>query len=45
MGHIENDNVLVIFKSEAICSDCDSKGMCIVSGMTEKLIEIRYNKS
>lgn len=41
IDHIENDVVFVRILSKSACAACHSKGMCSVSEMTEKLVEVR----
>lgn len=40
IDHIEKDVVFVRILSKSACASCHSKGMCSVSEMTEKLVEI-----
>jgi sigma-E factor negative regulatory protein RseC len=41
IDHIENDTVFVRILSKSACAECHSKGLCSVSEMTEKLVEVR----
>jgi sigma-E factor negative regulatory protein RseC len=45
VDHIDGDAVYVRILSKSACAECHSKGMCGVSEMTEKLIEVKQNIS
>lgn len=45
IDHIEKDMVSVRILSKSACAACHSKGMCSISEMTEKLIEIHNSGS
>jgi len=45
IDRIGSDSVFVRILSKSACSACHSKGMCSVSEMTEKLIEVKHTGS
>lgn len=45
IDHISADSVFVRILSKSACAACHSNGICSVSEMTEKLVEVKANKS
>jgi len=43
IDHISADSVFVRILSKSACAACHSNGMCSVSEMTEKLVEVKVN--
>jgi positive regulator of sigma E activity len=41
IDHISTDSVFVRILSKSACAECHSNGICSISEMTEKLIEIK----
>jgi len=41
---IEKDKIMVTILSQSACSTCHAKGMCTVSEMEEKTIEVKYQE-
>ncbi len=44
IDHISSDSVFVRILSKSACAACHSNGICSVSEMTEKLVEVKVNK-
>ena len=45
IDHIEKDAIFVRILSKSACAACHTKGMCSVSEMTEKLVEVHGSGS
>lgn len=45
IDHIENDTVFVRILNKSACASCHSNGVCSVSEMAEKLVEVYENGS